>query len=510
MKEKNNNKVKLSEKISLNLGRKIFVNSTKTFLIIAILVAAYIALNLGLQQVDLPKIDVTENKIYTLSDASKKAVSGIDQDVLIYAYGFEEKSSLIDLLKQYHKANEKISYEILTSESNYDLVQEYGLQEGYYEVIIKSGDAKKIIDASSEFTTYDYTTYQSVDTTEQTLTNSILAITEESKPKIYFVDGHGEYKLNSDLGVLAAYLKNEAYETATLNLVSEGEIPDDCDILAIMSPSTDLVESEAQAIKNYINKGGKIYFSTDTVAQSVSLPNFASVLSEYGVSVENGYIVEQGSNGSSKYPYVIMPEMSSTNKVTSDLYSDNGKIYMMYASKLNFVSDDELQNLGVTKEILLNSSDNAYFVTDLSSNYTTALSSAQQGKFDISAVLTKKISSSSETTDTENSDESNSNSDTLESKLIIVTCGNFITDYKSPLDDNYPLSYLGNNKDFVINAMSVLGNKGNTLTIRKDMASSTYTPTENQNIIVLSIVFGVPVLIIIIGVVIWHQRKKRK
>ena len=62
MKEKNNNKVKLSEKISLNLGRKIFVNSTKTFLIIAILVAAYIALNLGLQQVDLPKIDVTENK----------------------------------------------------------------------------------------------------------------------------------------------------------------------------------------------------------------------------------------------------------------------------------------------------------------------------------------------------------------------------------------------------------------------------------------------------------------
>lgn len=183
MKEKNNNKVKLSEKISLNLGRKIFVNSTKTFLIIAILVAAYIALNLGLQQVDLPKIDVTENKIYTLSDASKKAVSGIDQDVLIYAYGFEENSSLIDLLKQYHKANERISYEILTSESNYDLVQEYGLQEGYYEVIIKSGDAKKIIDASSEFTTYDYTTYQSVDTTEQTLTNSILGVTEESKPK---------------------------------------------------------------------------------------------------------------------------------------------------------------------------------------------------------------------------------------------------------------------------------------------------------------------------------------
>ena len=60
------NKVKFSEKISLALKRKWLVNGTKTFLIVAILVVAYIALNLTIEQLDLPEIDVTENKIYTL------------------------------------------------------------------------------------------------------------------------------------------------------------------------------------------------------------------------------------------------------------------------------------------------------------------------------------------------------------------------------------------------------------------------------------------------------------
>ena len=131
MKNKNNeNKVKLSEKLSLKFRKKWIVDSTKTFLIIAVLIVAYIALNLGIQEVDLPKLDVTENKIYTLSDASKDAIANINQDLKIYAFGFTEDSSLIDLLKQYNKANGKISYEILTSETNYEMIQKYQLQDG--------------------------------------------------------------------------------------------------------------------------------------------------------------------------------------------------------------------------------------------------------------------------------------------------------------------------------------------------------------------------------------------
>lgn len=95
------NKTTLKEKISLKIRRGWLVNRTVTILLILILFAAYVCLNLWTGTLELPEIDVTENKIYTLSDTSKNAIQKINQDITIYAYGFEEDASQIKLLKQY-------------------------------------------------------------------------------------------------------------------------------------------------------------------------------------------------------------------------------------------------------------------------------------------------------------------------------------------------------------------------------------------------------------------------
>ena len=113
-KKQDKEKIKLSEKLALNFRKKWLVSGIQTFLIVAILIMGYISLNLFVRQLDLPQIDVTENKLYTLTDASKNAVSKIDKEVTVYAYGFEEDSTLIDLMKQYKAVNDKISYELLT------------------------------------------------------------------------------------------------------------------------------------------------------------------------------------------------------------------------------------------------------------------------------------------------------------------------------------------------------------------------------------------------------------
>lgn len=494
------NKVKFSEKFSLVLKRKWLVNGTKTFLIIAILLVAYIALNLSVEQLDLPEIDVTENKIYTLSDSSKKAIENIDQEIKIYAYGFEEDSSLIKFLKQYNKANENITYEILTEETNLQMIKENDLQEGYYVLIMESGDSKKVIDASTDFSSYDYTTYQTIDTTEQTITNSILSLTEENKPKAYFLTGHNEYSSN-EIGLLTSFLTNEAFELDTLNIATQNAIPEDCDILAILSPDSDLLDAEVNVIKNYISNGGKIYFSMDVLSQEVSLPNFQSVLDEFGVSVQNGYILEYDETaGNSNYPYVFMPQVSSTNEITADIYSDSF-MWLAYSAKLNYKSDEELLNLNVTKETLLSSSEDAVFVSDLSSDMATAAQTAQTGIADIAALMTKTITKTNEVGEEE----------TVEAKLVISGTGNFYCDYiVSELTSNYPISYIGSNKDFVINAFSYLGDKGNTISIRKDLANSTYLPTEKQNAIVMTIITVVPIIIILIGITVLAYRKKRK
>lgn len=491
------NKVKFSEKISLKLKRKWLVTRTKTFLIIAIFFAAYIALNLWAEQAELPVFDMTENKLYTLTDTSKEALATVKQDVKIYIYGHDETEPLIDLLKQYNKANEKITYEIITEETNYEMITKYGLQEGYTIMIIRAGESEKIIDTSTEFVTYDYTTYQAVDTTEQSLTNSIIALNTENKPKIYFTQGHGEYD-STTMGLLVSQLDNEAYQVDFLNLPTVGKVPDDCDILAIISPASDLLDVEAQYIKDYINKGGNIYFSMDVVSQTISFTNLQSVLDLYGVSVKNGYALEYKTNQYlANTPYIFMPEVSSTHEITKDIYTDSS-IWLVYAAKLQYQSDDVLQSLNVTKENLLKTSEETAFISDLSSDLDIAAENAETGVVEIASILTKQVTPPDGGTDTK-------------SELIIVSSASFISDYSvSELNQSYPLSYIASNTDFVINSMAYLGGKENILTIRKDYSTSTYTPTNLQNLIVIVAIVGIPVLIILTGIVVWVYRKRRK
>lgn len=494
------NKVKFSEKIALKFKKLIMVDTLRTVLIVAILLVAYIALNLFASEHDLPKIDVTENQIYTLTDSSKKALETINQDVKIYAYGFTEDSTFTDLLKQYNNANNKITYEILSEESNYEMVKKYDLSEGYYVLIIKSGDSEKIIDASTAFSSYDYTTYQTVDITEQTITNSILALNSEHKPKVYLTQGHGEYD-ETTIGRFLAQLKNEAFEAEFINLATTGSVPDDCNILAIISPAQDFLDAEVTAITDYINKGGEIFYSMDVVSQELQLTNLQKILDLYGVSVENGYVFECAANQYlSNYNYIFMPQVSSTSEITKDIYTDSF-LWLVFAGRLKFQDENALQSLDVTKETLLSSTDQSIFITDLSKDIGTAVEEATLNNYvseaEIASLATKKITTADGTE--------------TESKLIIVASGSFMSDFVvNELNQSYPLSYIGSNLDFVMNSMAYLGGKDNILTIRKEYNSATYTPTNLQHLIVVSIIILVPIFIIIAGLLVGAWRKRRK
>lgn len=493
-------KVKLSEKIALKFKKFIVIDNIRTFLVVAILFVAYIALNLCASQNDLPKIDITENQIYSITDTSKKALEKVNQEVKIYAYGFDEKSTLIDLLKKYNEVNNKITYEVLTEESNYEMVSKYELSQGYYVLIIKSGESEKVIDASTEFSSYDYTTYQTVDTTEQTITNSILGLISENKPKIYITQGHEEYQ-PAMITRFTSQLTNEAYEVDLVNLATTGSVPEDCDILAIISPAQDFLDSEVTAITDYINKGGEIFFTLDVFSKDVSLPNLQKILDLYGVSIDNGYVFEMSANQYlSGYNYIYMPQVSSTSEITRDIYTDSF-LWLVFTGRLNFQADEVLQQLNVTKETLLSSTEESIFVTDLAIDITKAVENATLADglktSDVAAAMTKKITAEDGTE--------------KESKLIIIASANFMSDtIIDEINQSYPISFIGSNLDFVLNSMAYLGGKDNILTIRKEYNSSTYTPTTLQHIIVVSIIIFVPLLIILVGIIIGSWRKRRK
>lgn len=506
----NNNVVKekksFKETITLMFRKKWLTDTTQTTLIVAILIALFLGINLYVQNLDLQEIDVTENKIYTLSDASKDAISKIDEDVKMYMYGFEENNSLVSFVKQYTDVNKHISYEILTEESNLAKVQEFELSEGYQIVVLETETSSKIIDASHEFYSYDYTTGQEVDLTEQCLTNSLLGITTKNKPKIYFTTGHEEYELSTELGVLSTYLQNESYTVSNINLLTSGSVPEDCNLLVIMSPVKDFVETEVNAIFDYINRGGDLIITSDVGNIDESYANLQKIYDQYGTKVNHrGYVYETENNKYlPNYPSIFMPEVSSTNEITADIYTDGG-VWLVYAGRLEFVSDEKLTSLNVTREDILTSSENSLFITDITQSASAAAENAENGQSVIASLLTKTITPAVEATEGVEAQEA------VESTVLVIANAGFITDYKvEQLSQTYPVSYLANNKDFMLNAISSLTAREDTLTIRKDMSNSTYTPTQEQHIIVIVIIFTIPILIILSGIIVWNLRRRKK
>ena len=103
--EKPKPKKSIKETITLMIRKRWLTSTTQTLILVFVLCAAFLAINLYCQSIELPEIDVTENKIYTLSDSSKDAIKKINKDVKIYAYGYEENANLISLIKQYIAEN---------------------------------------------------------------------------------------------------------------------------------------------------------------------------------------------------------------------------------------------------------------------------------------------------------------------------------------------------------------------------------------------------------------------
>lgn len=62
----------------------------------------------------------------------------------------------------------------------------------------------------------------------------------------------------------------------------------------------------------------------------------------------------------------------------------------------------------------------------------------------------------------------------------------------------------------MINSVSYLTQRTDTITIRKDSDSVSYTVTEAQHNLIMIVIFLVPVLIIIIGIIVWQIRRRKK
>ena len=80
------------------IKKKWLRDTTKTILLVAILFAAYIGINVLVENVEIKDIDVTEDQLFTLSEQSINQARNVTEDIKIYLIGVEENTSLVDLV----------------------------------------------------------------------------------------------------------------------------------------------------------------------------------------------------------------------------------------------------------------------------------------------------------------------------------------------------------------------------------------------------------------------------
>ena len=465
---------------------------TLTLLLVAIIICAYLAINYAVEEANFEDIDMTKEKIYSISQETEDKLGNLETDVTISVYNMSEY--YIDFAYKYARLNDHIKVEELESlTSKTDWKTEYGIDDTSSFIMISTEDREKILYEYNLYT-IDYSTYTEIDTTEEAITNGILDVVTTERPKIYFLTGHNLYS-TVYFQYLQSALSEEANDIEELDLMTTGDVPEDCGTLIITALKEDITELERDSLIKYIQRGGKILLLFDANLNKVDLSNFQEVLDEYGVSISDGIILEgDTSQMVSGAPNFVIAKINSSSSITKNFNMDMN-VCLINPGRLDIVSSEELEEKNVTSEILATVSDKAFYRTELESSSVNRIDSDEDASgATVAAMLTKEI------------DENTS------SKLIVFSNTVFATNTEIQVSTQYYIYAMDfyNNKDVLLNSISYLTEREETITIRKNLEAVNYDVTEFQNRIVLSIIFGVPVLIIIIGIVVWVMRRRKK
>lgn len=469
--------------------KKWLISGTTTAILIVSIIAAFILITIGMKKLELTPIDLTPEKSYTLTDESKEKVKNIDKNINVYLIGFSDGEPSTTIAKQYNKVNDKINVENIDIKKRTDLAQKYGIDSNESRgVIIECGEKFKVL-TEQDLVSYDMTTYESTDVTEEKITASILKVTTDKIPNIYFLTGYTDMTLDSTLSLLGIYLENEILNVNKLDLLAKVNVPEDCDTLIITTPNKDFTEVMAESIIKYINKGGNILWLNSSYGIEMKLPNVNKVLAAYGIDPFSvGYTIET----STEKMYAGAPNMIIPETGYSDITSKTSSILLAEPTKLNLKNDDKLKELKIEKEDLLLASETSLFRSDLKSQSLKKIDSDIEGQFVIGAKLTKTIN------------------DNTKSTMVIYGDNYFISNAPVEEKNQTPLIMAYDNKDLVLNTIAALTDREEDITVRNKKDDITYTATQKQDNIIRIIIFTVPGLIILIGIIVWTIRRRKK
>lgn len=316
------------------------------------------------------RLDLTENKEYTLSRATRNILKELDRPVTVTAYFSKNlppnivniSTSLKDMLVEYgNRSKGMVVYRFVNPNEKEELEQEAvknGIQpvminvrekdqvkqqKAYLGAVVSIGDEKEVIPF-----------FQPGAGMEYSLSSAIKKLSVTEKPVIGLVQGHGEpsaseiFEVYNELGVL--------YNIEPYVINDTSEIPSRFRTLAIIRPKDTIPERHLELIDRYLAGGGNLVLAFDRVEGDFSVAMGRSVscgleewLQRKGIAVSENFIVDascgfvslQQQQGNFimttqiQFPYLPVISNFADNPVTKGLESVN----LQFASPISFAGD---------------------------------------------------------------------------------------------------------------------------------------------------------------------------
>lgn len=427
----------------------------------------------------LTRLDISSSKLYSITSNTKAVVNNLQQDVTIYwiVQADMEDAIIENLLGKYESLSDKI-YVVKKNPDVFPTFTEQYTDEQVpnNSLIVESGDRSRYVSYDDIYLTetdmYSYSYTTSFDG-EGAITSAIDYVVTEDLPQMFVLQGHGEPDLPA---TFADAIEKENIGIRDLSLLMVDEIPEEADCVLIYGPQSDLSQEEAQMLMDYTGNGGKLLVMAGPV-EGTELTNLNSVLNHYGVEVAEGIVVEgDRSYYAFGYPYVLMPDMASSD-ITDSLIEARYYPIFPIAQGLEVTASGSAE---VTE--LLTTSSLAY-----SKLAGFALETYEMEEGDIAGPFTVGVSIATGG----------------EGQIVWFAAADF-------LDDMYNAYSSGANVDLAMNALSSLMGEREAIAIRSKSLNYNYlTISESTSALLKALMIGVfPLAYLGFGIVVILSKRK--
>ena len=234
--------------------------------------------------------DTTANKRFSLSDQTQKVVSELKQDVKVtYFDNTSRFAGARDMLDRYDNLSTKLTVDYVDPDRKPTIARAAGVKS-LGTVFVETAGRKQ----------------EARSVTEEELTGAIIRALKGGERNVCLVSGSGERSLDetrpNGFSSAKELLERNNYKARAISLLEKPEVPKDCTVLVVAGPRFDYVAPVIEAIKKYVEGGGRALFMIDPALKfgkedTAENAELLKVLAGWGVTLNKDLVLDTSGIG---------------------------------------------------------------------------------------------------------------------------------------------------------------------------------------------------------------------